>query len=104
VKYGIQKINILLNRKYSYKYIIPFVQHSSWRKCHRKFSRKYADSTVACKAMIYNIVTNLCSVGSVLDKKKSKKRWVLTEGKFDDFGTLLKERPEKLCLLVSSSV
>jgi hypothetical protein len=60
------------------------VQRSSWRKCRRKFHRKYPDSTVPCKAMIYNIVTKLRSAGSVLDKKKSRKRHVLTEEKLDD--------------------
>jgi hypothetical protein len=42
----------------------------SWRKCRRKLHMKYPDSTVLCKATIFNIVTKLCSLGSVLDKKK----------------------------------
>jgi hypothetical protein len=40
-----------------------FVQRSSSRKCRTKFRRKYPDSTVPCKAMIYNIVTKLRSTG-----------------------------------------
>jgi hypothetical protein len=30
-----------------------FVQHSSWRKCHRKSRRKYSDSTVPHKVFFY---------------------------------------------------
>jgi hypothetical protein len=62
------------------------VQHFQWGKCHRKFCRKYPDSTVPCKASIYNFVTQLPSTGSVLYKNKSRKRHLLTEEKLDVIG------------------
>jgi hypothetical protein len=65
------------------------VQHSSWRKCCRKFHRKYPDSTVLHKATIHNIVTKLCSMGSVPDQKKYRKRHV------DDISVQLKASPKK---------
>jgi hypothetical protein len=64
------------------------VQHSSCRKCHRKFHRKYPDSTVLCKTIIYSITSKLHSTGSVLDKNL-KKRHVLTEEKLHDIGAQL---------------
>jgi hypothetical protein len=45
------------------------VQCSLWRKCNRKFCKKYPDSIELCKAMLYNTVTKLHSSGLVLDKK-----------------------------------
>jgi hypothetical protein len=44
---------------------------------------------IPCKAMIYNIVTKLHSTGSVLDKKKPRKKHVLTEEKLYDIGAQL---------------
>jgi hypothetical protein len=44
---------------------------------------------MVCKAVIHNIVTKLCSVESVLDKKKSQKIIELTEEKLR-IGTQLK--------------
>jgi hypothetical protein len=61
-----------------------FVQHFRRGKCHRKFCRKYPDSTVPCKASIYSIITKLPSMGSMLDKIKSWKRHLLTEEKLND--------------------
>jgi hypothetical protein len=42
-----------------------------------------------CKATIHNIITKLCSTGSVWDKKESWKGQVLTEEKTDDISTRL---------------
>jgi hypothetical protein len=50
---------------------------------------------VPYKATIYNIVTKLRSTGSVLDKKKSRKRHVLTEEKLDGIGARLEASPKK---------
>jgi hypothetical protein len=66
-----------------------FVQCSSWRKCHRKFCRKYPDSTVPCKATIYNTVTESHSTESVLDRKK------LAEEKLDNIEAGLKASQNK---------
>jgi hypothetical protein len=57
-----------------------FVQRSSRRKCSREFRRKFSDSAIPCKVTIYNIITKLRSVGSVLDKIKSPRRHALTGG------------------------
>jgi hypothetical protein len=80
-----------------------FVQHSSWRKCQRKFHRKYTDSTVPRKTTIYNITRKLCSMWLVLDKNKSQKRPVLTEENLHNInsnGTT----PKEVIMSFSSSV
>jgi hypothetical protein len=68
VKCNVKKLNIVLNRNYSYDTLVPCF---SWRKCHRKFHRKYPDSTVPCKAMIHDIVTELHSKELVLGAEMS---------------------------------
>jgi hypothetical protein len=80
-----------------------FVQYSSWRKCQRKFHRKYTDSTVPRKTTIYNITRKLCSMWLVLDKNKSQKRPVLTEENLHNInsnGT----KPKEVIMSFSSSV
>jgi hypothetical protein len=56
-----------------------FVKYSSWRKCCRKFRRKYPDVTLPCKATIYNViekcdsaVQRLSYFSSVIYTKKFK--------------------------------
>jgi hypothetical protein len=71
-----------------------FVKHSSWRKCCRKFRRKYPDLTVPCKSTIYKIVKKVRKTGSVLDKKKHRKRHILTEEILDDIGARLEASPK----------
>jgi hypothetical protein len=51
-----------------------------------------------CKTVIYKIVTKLSSAGSVLVKKKSRKRRVLTEEELD-ISVELEAALKKLCLL-----
>lgn len=63
-----------------------FVCHFRGVKCHGKFCRKYPDSTMPYKALIYNIVTKLPYMGSVLDKNKYQKGHLLTEEKHNDTG------------------
>lgn len=74
----------MLNRNYLYIYD-TFIQRFSRRKC-RKFQWNYPDSTVPCKAVICNVITELCSPGLMLYKKKSQRRHA-AEGKLDDIGT-----------------
>jgi hypothetical protein len=50
---------------------------------------------VPCKATIHNIVTKLPSVGSALEKYKSRKVHELTAEKLDDTGTRLGAKPVK---------
>lgn len=71
-----------------------FVKYSSWRKCCRKFRRKYPDVTVPCKATIYNMVEKVHKTGSVLDKKKCRKRHILTEEILDKIGARLEANPK----------
>jgi hypothetical protein len=71
-----------------------FVKYSSWRKCCRKFRRKYPDVAVPCKATIYNMVEKVHKTGSVLDKKKSRKRHILTEEILDKIGARLGTNPK----------
>jgi hypothetical protein len=65
------------------------------------FRTKYPDSTVPCKATIYNIVTKLRSTVSVLYIKKSRKRQVLTEEKFHGIGARSEASPKKLFRLLA---
>lgn len=53
----------------------------SWRKCGRTYHRKDYDSAVMRKEFTYNIVTKFHSTGLMMDRKKSRKRHVLTEEK-----------------------
>lgn len=72
----------------------------SWRRCCENFHRKYCDSTVPCKTIIYNIVTKLHLTGPVLYKKRSWKRHLMTEEKLDDIMAWLEASLKKLlCLL-----
>lgn len=73
-----------------------FVKYSSWRKCCRKFHRKYPEVTVPCKATIYKMVGKVHKTGSVLDKKKSRKRRILTEEMLDKIGARLEASPKVL--------
>lgn len=95
---SVLKINYKVEQKVPTYY--TFIQHSSWKKCHRKFHRKYPDWSVSCKAMICNIMPHIFSIGSVLDERKYQKRRILTERKkLDDIGTWSEVIPEKFCFL-----
>jgi hypothetical protein len=61
-------------------------------KCCKKFYRK---STVLCKATIYDIVAKLYLTESVMDKKKSRGRHILTEEIIGDVGTRLEASQNK---------
>jgi hypothetical protein len=77
-----------------------FVQHSSWRKCNTEFHRKFPDSIVQHEAVIHNIITKLCFMGSVLEKIMSQKD-ILTEENFEDISIQLEASLKKpLYLLV----
>jgi hypothetical protein len=55
----------------------------------------YPDSIVSCKATIYNLVTKLRYMRSVLDKNKCRKRNSLTEERLDDIDTRFEACPKK---------
>jgi hypothetical protein len=56
---------------------------------------------VSCKATILNIIARLRFKGSVLDRKKSGKRHLLTEEKLYDIGNWLETGPKKLLRLLA---
>jgi hypothetical protein len=68
VKYNVKNLNSVEQKLFIYD---NFIQHPSGRKCQGNICRKHPDSTVPCKATMYNIKTNLHSAGSVLVKEKS---------------------------------
>lgn len=61
----------------------------------------YPECARPCKIRIYNIVLKLFSAGSVLDKKKPRKRLVLTEERLDVIGARFKAVPKKPLRLLS---
>jgi hypothetical protein len=63
-----------------------FLKLKSWRKCQRKFLRKFSESVVPSKAAIYRIMAKFHTVGSVFNKKKPQKD-VLTEETLNDIGS-----------------
>jgi gas vesicle protein len=69
-----------------------FARSPSWGKYHRKFYRK---NTMSCKATIYDIVTKLYLTESVMDKKKSRGRHILTEEIIGDVSTRLEASQNK---------
>jgi hypothetical protein len=38
-----------------------FMKRSSWKKCHRKFHRKYPNAAIPSKSMIYKLVAKFCA-------------------------------------------
>lgn len=72
-----------------------FLKYASWQICHRKFCKKYPDSKVPCKRTVYRIVEKFRKTGSVLDKKKVRKRFVLTEEKLHEIGAQIETCPGK---------
>lgn len=79
-----------------------FVHCSSWRKYHRIFCRKNLDCTMLTKAKIFNTIVKLHSTQSVVNKKKSRKRHVLTEWKLDE--TAIRSMPEEDIMSLSALV
>jgi hypothetical protein len=70
-----------------------YVKYSSWKKCVQKFSRKYPGFTLPSKSTIYRIVRQVHRTGTVLDKKRNRRRHVLTEEVLDDIGAQLEANP-----------
>jgi hypothetical protein len=71
---------------------------SLWNKCYRKFCRKYPNVAVPSKLIIYKLVAKFCATTSVIDKKKTKERHILTKEKLDKIGACLEAGLKKsLC-------
>jgi hypothetical protein len=83
--------DLVLYKNYSYTISL----WCSWKKCHRKFCRKYPDSIVPSEVLHHNKI--MFYGFSAVRKKKSWKE-VLTEEKFCDIGTLLEGSQVVVCL------
>jgi ERCC4-type nuclease len=68
---------------------------SSYKICRHKFHQKFPDVNVPSKSMIERLVKKFHSTGSVLNKKKNRKRSVLTAEKLDETGASLESSPRK---------
>jgi transposase len=75
--------------------IETYTKKSSYRTCRRKFHQKFPDINVPSKSMIERLVKKFHNTGSVLDKKKNRKRSVLTAEKLDEIGASLESSPRK---------
>jgi hypothetical protein len=81
-------------------HIRVFTKHSSWRKCRKKFRRKYPGNAEPCKATMQSIITKLRFTRSTLDKNKSLERYLLFGWKFVGSGTPLETTLIKSLLLL----
>ncbi|XP_021921345.1 uncharacterized protein LOC110830569 isoform X2 [Zootermopsis nevadensis] len=72
-----------------------YTKYSSYGRCRRKFFRHFPGVCVPSRSMIERLVKKFRSTGSVLDKKKNRKRSVLTEEKLDEIGALLEKSPRQ---------
>lgn len=72
-----------------------FSKHASWKECRQEFCKKYPASAVPCKTTIYKTVERFRTTGSVLNKKKVRRRYVLTTEKLDEIGAQIETSPTK---------
>ncbi|PSN34967.1 hypothetical protein C0J52_24960 [Blattella germanica] len=72
-----------------------FVKCSSWRKCRRRFQKKFPEVHPPSKHAIYKIAKKFRETGSLLNKKTERKRRVLTEEILNDIGAQLQVSPRK---------
>ncbi|PSN35154.1 hypothetical protein C0J52_20041 [Blattella germanica] len=56
-----------------------FLKYSSWRRCRRRFQRKFPEVYPPSKYTIYKIAKKFRETGSVLNKKPERKCRILTE-------------------------
>jgi hypothetical protein len=72
-----------------------FARKETYKKCIRKFRRKYPNSPVPTKSCVSKLVKKWRATGSVCDLKKKSKRIVLTEEKVRDIEARLQISPRK---------
>ncbi|KAJ4449871.1 hypothetical protein ANN_01277 [Periplaneta americana] len=70
-----------------------FVKYKSWRIVVRNFRQSFPDSPEPSKAMIYNLVKKFRATESVLDKKRTCVKRVLTEEMLDEIVHRLERSP-----------
>ncbi|PSN54402.1 hypothetical protein C0J52_21882 [Blattella germanica] len=69
-------------------------QHS-WRRCRRKFRRRYPDAPVPDRTTICRLFKKFNETGSVANKKPRVNKRVLTEEKLDEIAFRLEISPRK---------
>jgi hypothetical protein len=72
-----------------------FAKKKSVKKCIRKFRLKFPEAPVPSQPYVNQLISKWHITGSVLDKKKERKRSVLTEEKLTDIQTRLQLSPRK---------
>jgi hypothetical protein len=72
-----------------------FCEKKTYRKCIRKFRRKYTDSPVPTASYVSKFVKKWRATGSVCDIKKKPKRIALTDEKVRDIEARLQVSPRK---------
>ncbi|PSN32737.1 hypothetical protein C0J52_25784 [Blattella germanica] len=72
-----------------------FVKCSSWRRCRRRFQRRFPEVNPLSKYAIYKIAKKFRETGSVLNIKPERKHHVLTDEILNDIGARLQVSPRK---------
>jgi hypothetical protein len=72
-----------------------FARKKTYRKCIRKFRRKYRDSPVPTASYVSKLVRKWWTTGSVCHMKKQSKRIVLTDENVRDIEARLQISPRK---------
>ena len=72
-----------------------YVKYRSYKKCARKFRRRFPHAPVPNVTTVYKYVKRFRATGSVLDTKRSRRRHVLTVEKLDEIGARLETSPRK---------
>ena len=67
----------------------------SYLKCRIRFIRKFPGVSVPNKSTIHRLVCKVRETGAFTDKKRNRKRTVLTEEKLDDIGACFEQSPHK---------
>ena len=72
-----------------------FMKQHSWRRCRRKFRRRYPDAPVPDRTTICRLFKKFNETGSVANKKPRVNKRVLTEEKLDEIAFRLEISPRK---------
>jgi hypothetical protein len=72
-----------------------FAKKKSVKKCIWKFHLKFPEAPVPSQPYVNQLIRKWHSTGSMLDKKKERKRSVLTEEKLTDIQARLQLSPQK---------
>ncbi|PSN56025.1 hypothetical protein C0J52_21361 [Blattella germanica] len=67
----------------------------SYLKCRIRFIRKFSGVSLSNKNTIHRLVCKVRETSAFTDKKRNRKRTVLTEEKLDDIGACFEQSPHK---------